>query len=380
MNHSQMAQDAIWQRLLDRQPIAGEALRYGVITTGIFCRIGCPSPAPLRENLRLFADARDAHEAGMRACRRCHPDTHSLPDNDDTCDKAHWLIAVCRQLEQSVARGEPLPTLAALSECHGISTSHLQRRFRALLGLSPREYATGLRQLQFHVLLEEGLSVTEAILAAGYRSSSRAYARDDGITPSARQSGGKGEVLLALHWRCSFGVPEQRCWLSAGISERGVVAIQLTDSRDAGQQALETRLPKARWQHIDPQDEHGTSLHALLGARLLALCEQPDISHALYLELPLDIRGTAFQLSVWGQLNATLSGETLSYRQLAEALERPTASRAVANACGANPLALLTPCHRVVRGDGGLGGYRWGVEIKQARLAQEAETGPQPRS
>lgn len=190
--------------------------------------------------------------------------------------------------------------------------------------------------------------------------------------------GGKGETLLGLHWPCSFGVPEQHCWLSAGISERGVVVIQLTDSREAGQQALEARLPKACWQHIDPQDENGQSLHAVLGARLLVLCEQPEIIHALFLEFPLDIRGTAFQLTVWQQLNATLSGNTLTYRQLAETLERPTASRAVANACGANPLALLAPCHRVVRGDGGLGGYRWGVELKQARLAQEARDRVKP--
>lgn len=159
-----------------------------------------------------------------------------------------------------------------------------------------------------------------------------------------------------------------------------MVVIQLSDSREAGQQALEARLPRANWQQMETgtDGQHGSAhaasrlLHASLGARLLALCEQPETSHALLLELPLDVRGTAFQLRVWQQLNATVSGDTLTYRQLAEALERPTASRAVANACGANPLALLTPCHRVVRGDGGVGGYRWGVPLKQARLAQES--------
>ncbi|MCO7233290.1 MULTISPECIES: bifunctional transcriptional activator/DNA repair enzyme AdaA [unclassified Cobetia] len=417
---AQGCDEAIWQRLLARQPISGEALRYGVITTGIFCRIGCPSPAPRRDNLRLFADCHAARAAGMRACRRCHPEqpdkpdrpqadkqtrhpvratpgapmmpesnaplsrastaARSTPEDAASTPATPWPLTVCRQLEQAVAAGEPTPPLASLAAEHGISASHLQRRFTALLGLSPSEYSAGLRQMQFHALLEEGHGVTEAIIAAGYRSSSRAYARRDGITPSARRSGGQGEDLLALHWPCRFGVPEQSCWLSAGLSARGVVVIQLSDSREAGQQALEARLPKASWQQMETETDgqdgsaHTASrlLHASLGARLLALCEQPETSHALLLELPLDVRGTAFQLRVWQQLNATVSGDTLTYRQLAEALERPTASRAVANACGANPLALLTPCHRVVRGDGGLGGYRWGVPLKQARLAQES--------
>ncbi|MGO2416122.1 MAG: bifunctional transcriptional activator/DNA repair enzyme AdaA [Cobetia crustatorum] len=365
------ADEALWQRVLSRQGNPGETIRYGVITTGIFCRVGCPSPSPLRDNVRIYPDNQTARAAGLRACRRCHPESER---EVGAIESNHWLLATCRQLEAAIAAGETAPSLATLATRAGLSTSHLQRRFKTLLGLSPAEYASGLRQLRFHDLLEQGSSVTDAILAAGYRSTSRAYARADGISPSVRQQGGKGETLLGLHWPCSFGIPEQHCWLSAGVSERGVVVIQLTDSREAGQQALEARLPKACWQHIDPQDENGQSLHAVLGARLLVLCEQPEISHALFLELPLDIRGTAFQLTVWQQLNATLSGNTLTYRQLAEALERPTASRAVANACGANPLALLTPCHRVVRGDGGLGGYRWGVELKQARLAQEAET------
>lgn len=374
MTPSRAAQDAIWQRLLARQSIAGELLRYGVITTGIFCRIGCPSPPPRRDNVRFFPDTRAAHAAGLRACRRCHPETDSSSDNREIPDMPHWLIAVCRQLEAAVAESRPTPSLSRLAILTGLGSSHLQRRFKAWLGLSPSDYASGLRQLRFHDLLEQGRGVTDAILTAGYRSTSRAHARAGGMTPSARSKGGSGETLLAMHWPCSFGMPEHHCWLSAALSERGVVAIQLTDSRDAGQSALEARLPEADWQQVTPDDEAGQSLHAMLGARLLALCETPQTSQTLFIELPLDVRGTAFQLRVWQQLNTTLSGETLTYRQLAEALGRPTASRAVANACGANPLALLTPCHRVVRGDGGLGGYRWGVELKQARLAQEAES------
>jgi AraC family transcriptional regulator, regulatory protein of adaptative response / methylated-DNA-[protein]-cysteine methyltransferase len=342
--------EARWGAIIARDRAADGAFVYGVRTTGIYCRPWCPSRRPNRENVMLFEDGGSAEGAGFRACKRCAPQHGNAED-----PHAAAMLRACRQIEEA----EREPSLRELADAAGLSQFHFQRLFKATIGVTPKQYALGRRQGRLRELLHGDTSVTDALLDAGFESSGGAYAQGAGMlgmTPGEYQRGAPGAAISAAVTQCSLG------WALVAATERGVCAIEFGDEPEALWQRLVARFPQAS---ISAGD---TAFEGVL-AQVLALIETP---HAR-LDLPLDIRGTAFQRQVWEALRSLHTGETVSYGQLAERIGRPSATRAVAQACGANTLAVAIPCHRVVRGDGELGGYRWGIERKRALLAREAE-------
>lgn len=345
-----LTDEARWAAIEARDRAADGAFVYGVRTTAVYCRPWCPSRRPLRANVALFDTSADAERAGFRPCKRCRPAAGPAED-----PHAAAVLAACRQIEAA----EQEPTLRELAERAGISPFHFQRLFKAALGVTPKQYALAHRQRRLRERLAERASVTDALLDAGFESGAGAYADGAsplGMTPSAYRRGAPGEVIAVAVAPCSLG------WAMVAATARGVCAIELGDEP----QALRERL-RARFLHAELRE--GDAAFGALVARVLAFIEAPRAA----LDVPLDIRGTAFQRRVWEALRTLRPGETVSYAQLAERIGRPTAARAVAQACGANTLALAIPCHRVVRGDGGPGGYRWGAARKRAILAREAE-------
>jgi AraC family transcriptional regulator of adaptative response/methylated-DNA-[protein]-cysteine methyltransferase len=326
---------------------AGDSFVYAVRTTGIYCRPGCASRRPRRENVRFFDEPALARMAGYRPCLRCRPD-QDRPDPD-----ADSVALACRLIEAA----ETPPSLTVLAAAVGLSPFHFQRRFKAAVGLTPAAYARARRSQRIREALAGDGPVTEAIYAAGFNSSGRFYeaAADSlGMTPTAFKKGGHGEVIR-------FAV--RPCWLGqvmVAATERGVCAITLGDDPQALLADLRARFAQAQLVAADADFEH-------LVAQALAVVEHPARGHAL----PLDIRGAAFQQRVWDALRRIPAGATASYGQIAAAIGAPGSARAVARACASNALAVAIPCHRVVRADGALAGYRWGVERKQAILTRE---------
>jgi len=335
-----------WRRVLERDPTADGAFVYAVRTTGVYCRPSCPSRRPRRERVLFFASPEEAERAGFRPCRRCRPGEAVSP-------WARLVEAVCRRLAE-----DPALPLSALAEGLGVRAERVRRAFRRVLGVSPREYRSALRQERFRTALRAGEGVASALYGAGYGSPSRVYGREGaplGMTPARYRKGGEGLTVryaLAETW---LG------WLLVAVTERGVCAVRLGDGPEALREDLRREFPRARL------EEDGAGLEPVLSAvraRLEAPPPHPD--------LPLDLRATAFQARVWALLRSIPYGERWTYRQVAEALGQPGAVRAVARACASNPVALLVPCHRVVRSDGSPGGYRWGPERKEALLEEEA--------
>lgn len=322
---------------------------YGVLTTGVFCRPSCPSRMPRPEHLRWFADGDAARQAGFRPCKRCRPDQP---------DEASRLAAVARHIEAHADEPLPLARLAALA---GLSPAHLQRRFRAAFGVSPRQLQDAVRMRTLKGELRRGQPVADAIYTAGFGSPSRVYgeaARHLGMTPSAYRRGGAGETLAYAVRGTALGP------LLMAASERGVCFAQFGASAEALLAQLRAEFPRAEVVRSDA--EHSPALDAwidALDAHLSRGAHRPD--------LPLDLRGTAFQMRVWRFLLGLDEAQVVSYGELARAIDAPSAQRAVASACGANRIAVLVPCHRVLRGDGALGGYRWGLERKRALLDAE---------
>lgn len=345
MNTLPITEDPRWAQLLARDPQA--TFVYAVRTTGIYCRPACPSRRARPEHVTFFADAGEAQAAGYRPCRRCRPEAES--------EQQRWAARIthaCRQLEE----GDP-PTLAALAADAGVTPWHFHRRFRALTGVTPRAYAAARRAERLRDGLPQAASVTEAIYAAGYGSSSRFYAASPaalGMAPQHFRRGGQGERITFAVGECSLGA------LLVAQSDRGLCAILLDASPEALVQQLQDRFPRAELAAAGPA-------FAQVMAQVAGLMDQPQAG----LPLPLDIRGTLFQQRVWQALCAIPPGTTVSYRALATQIGMPSAVRAVALACAANPLAVAIPCHRVVRQDGALSGYRWGVERKRALLQRE---------
>lgn len=335
----QCTDDEAWDLVHSRDRAADGHFVYAVRTTGVYCRPSCPSRRPRRENVRFFDRPADAERAGFRACRRCHP-ASTAPD----------LVARAREvLEQA---GEA-PSLAALAASLGVSAGHLQRTFRAATGLSPRAWAERLRSERLRRALQEGTTVSRAIFDAGFGSSSQAYAtatRHLGMTPGAYRRGGAG-----LDIRYAFGDSSLGRVLVAWTS-RGVCAVYPGPDDAALVRALGAEFPRATRTVATDAPEVAAVLAAIDG-------DGPTPA--------LDPQGTAFQRSVWTALAAIPRGATRSYTDIARGLGRPRAVRAVAGACAANNIAVLIPCHRVLRGDGGLGGYRWGEERKRRLLAGE---------
>lgn len=340
--------ETCWAAVAGRDAAADGKFLYGVMTTGVYCRPGCTSRVPLRRNTRFFATAAAAVAAGLRPCKRCRPDEESA-----SARRVAAIERACALLRAS----ETMPSLAELAAAAGISRFHFHRVFKEIVGTTPRDYATSLRLARLGEKLDAGRPIAAAIYEAGFGSSSRAYEAAPsglGMTPGARRRRGLGETIRFATIETPLG------WALVAASRRGVCMTALADDRDSLGEALRQRFPQATLEAGDAGlDDWATSVVRCITAP----GERPD--------LPLDIRGTAFQAQVWRALRQIPLGETATYGEIAAALGRPAAVRAVGRACGANPLALLVPCHRVVRKDGDLGGYRWGIERKLALLGRE---------
>jgi AraC family transcriptional regulator of adaptative response/methylated-DNA-[protein]-cysteine methyltransferase len=338
--------DDRWRAVISRDPAADGAFLYGVITTGVYCRPTCPSRRPRRDNARFFSSTAEAEAAGLRACKRCRP--------GDGGGHAELVARACRLLETT----DETPDLAGLAAAVGLSRHHFHRVFTAETGVTPKAYAEARRAERLRQQLDGGATVTEAIYAAGFGSNGRFYASSTarlGMTPGRFRDGGADTRVRFAVGQCSLGA------ILVAATDRGVCAIELGEEPDELVRSFQDRFHQA---DLVGGDE---GFEALV-ARVVGLVERPERST----DLPLDVRGTAFQERVWRALQEIPPGTTATYTELAAAIGAPTAVRAVAGACAANRLAVAIPCHRVVRTDGSLSGYRWGVERKRALLEREA--------
>lgn len=321
---------------------------YAVRTTGIYCRPGCASRLPLRRNVQFFDHPADAIAAGFRACKRCKP-VRTLPVD------AHiaGIASACALMAQGV---EP-PALEVLAQHAGLSPDRFRKVFKRKLGVTPRQYGEALRRARLHARVPDAASVTQAVYEAGFNSVSSVYGnvgRLLGMKPASYRRGGTNESIYYAIGTSYLGA------VLIAATRLGLCAIQLGDNPRSLVQALRKRFPAA--------DVSASPLLTAALARVLQFIEQP----ADGLDLPLDVRGTAFQQRVWSAMQAIPAGKTCSYRELAAMIDAPTSARAVAQACGANKLAVVIPCHRVHASDGGLGGYRWGIDRKRALVDRES--------
>ena len=341
--------DPRWQRVVARDASADGAFWYAVSTTGIYCRPSCGARLARPEHVRFYVSREAAERDGFRPCKRCRPDAQARSQ-----EQAEAIVRACRQIEQA----ESTPALEVLAHEAGMSRFHFHRLFKAMVGLTPRAYAQAWRSGRVRAALQDEDSVLAAVYAAGYASTGRFYADSDavlGMTPTRfRQGGADTQIRFAIA-ASVLGA------LLVAQSARGICAIALGDDPDRLARDLQDRFPQAVLVGDDADFAHTV-------AQVVGFVETP----ALGLDLPLDIRGTAFQQRVWQALREVPAGETVSYTALAQRLGVPRAVRAVASACAANTLAVAVPCHRVVRQDGSLSGYRWGVERKRALIEREA--------
>jgi AraC family transcriptional regulator of adaptative response/methylated-DNA-[protein]-cysteine methyltransferase len=340
--------DPRWPAIVARLAAADGTFVYSVRTTGVYCRPSCGARRARPENVRFHADPAEAERAGFRPCRRCRPDQASRAEQH-----AALVVAACRAIETA----EPVPTLDALAAEAAMSPFHFHRVFKAITGLTPKAYATAHRGRRVRAELAKRGPVSAAIYDAGYGSSGRFYDEAGaqlGMRPAEYREGGVNAEIRFAIGQCSLGA------ILVARSARGVCAIHLGDEPEVLVRELEDRFPHATLIGGDPDFE-------ALVARVVGLVESPGVGA----DLPLDVRGTAFQQRVWRALREIPAGSTASYTEIARRIGAPTAVRAVARACAANPLAVAIPCHRVVRTDGGLSGYRWGIERKQALLGRE---------
>lgn len=345
-----VANDPRWAAVLSHDARADGRFFYSVRTTGVYCRPSCAARAARPENIAFHASAEAAERAGFRACKRCKPDQASLPEQ-----QAALITAACHQIEHA----ETPPSLEQLACATGLSTFHFHRVFKRVTGVTPKQYASAHRADRVRRELDRAATVTEAIFEAGFNASSRFYESAGqrlGMTPSRYRAGGADSDIHFAVGQCSLGA------ILVAQSTRGVCAILLGDDPDALTRELQDCFPKANLIGADTDYEQHV-------AQVIGLIETP----AAGLALPLDVRGTAFQQRVWQALRDIPAGSTASYSEVAQRIGSPTAVRAVAQACAANKLALAIPCHRVVRNDGALSGYRWGVERKRALLEREAK-------
>lgn len=321
---------------------------YSVATTGVYCRPSCPARLANRKNVTFHASCTDAEKAGFRPCKRCKPNEPSLHDR-----YAAKVAEACRLIEEA----EEPPKLGELARATGLSTYHFHRVFKAIAGVTPKAYAIAHRQKRVRESLKRSRSVTEAIHEAGFNSSGRFYASSDevlGMTPSDFRSGGTNADMRFAVGECSLGS------ILVAASDKGIAAILFGEDPETLVHDLEDRFPNANLIGDDRAFED-------VMAKVVGLVEAPEVG----LDLPLDVRGTAFQHRVWQALREIPVGTTATYREIAEKIGMPKAVRAVAAACAANKIAVAIPCHRVVRNDGSLSGYRWGVDRKRRLLDRE---------
>ena len=350
----------VFQSLSRRRCLAAVASRdarldsafvYAVRSTGIYCRPSCPSRRPHAKQLQFFALPAAAERAGFRACLRCRP------QHAQRSAQSELITRVCREIESSAVAERPAD-LRRLAASAGISAQHLQRTFRQMMGITPRQYADAIRVARLKSNLRKGTDVTTSLHEAGYSSPSRLYEKSDaqlGMTPATYGRGGSGMKISYTIADCALG----RVLVAA--TDRGISAVYLGDADKPLAAALGSEYPRAEISRSP--EKHSQWVHAIV--RHLAGA-QPQ------LDLPTDVAATAFQRRVWEALRAIPFGATRTYSEVAHSLGRPTATRAVARACATNPTSLVIPCHRVIRRDGSLGGYRWGLHRKQLLLAQES--------
>ena len=343
-----LADEQRWEAVRRRDPAAVGAFYYSVRTTGVYCRPTCAARLPRRENVAFHLTCADAERAGFRPCKRCRP-------NEPTLAERHTLAVqkACRLIERS----ETLPSLATLAAAAGLSAFHFHRIFKEVTGVTPKAYGDACRARRMRQELDQCDTVTEALYGAGFNSNGRFYASAPdvlGMTATRFRAGGEGTIIRFAVGECSLGP------ILVAATEKGVCAIALGDDPDALVRSLQDRFSNAKLIGGDREFEQQV-------AKIVGLVEQP----ARGLDLPLDIRGTAFQRRVWDAIRAIPAGSTASYSELAKRLGKPNSVRAVAQACASNTIAVAIPCHRVVRMDGSLAGYRWGVERKRALLARE---------
>ena len=341
--------EARWEAVVRRDRAADGTFYYAVRTTGVYCRPSCPARRARRENVQFYVTCEAAEQAGFRPCQRCRP--HQV---GGAAQHAVAVEKACRIIEDA----EVLPSLEALAAAVGMSRYHFHRIFKAITGVTPKAYAVAQRAQRVRDELSRAATVTEAIYDAGFQSNGHFYATSSeilGMTPSQFRSGGHGASLRFAVGQCSLGS------ILVAATHKGVCAILLGDDPETLVRDLQDRFPEAQLLGGDLDFEQ-------VVARVIGFVEAP----ALGLDLPLDVRGTAFQQRVWQALRQIPAGTTASYRDIARRLGAPKAVRAVAQACASNAIAVAIPCHRVVHHDGTLSGYRWGVERKRALLDREA--------
>ncbi len=343
-----LSEDDMFNALVDRDSRVDGRIFYAITSTGIYCRPVCTARKPLRKNVRFYLSTGAAERAGYRACKRCHP-------KEAVRDPAMELVErACLDIDAHI-EGES--SLRVIADRIGSSPHHLQRTFKAMLGVSPKEYIAARRIERFKHSVRGGNGVAAAIYDAGYGSSSRLYERANaelGMTPATYRDGGAGVAISYTTTVTELG------WLLVGRTANGICAVRLGDSPEELIASLSDEFPRAE---------------AVEGDSTLteAVCQITGhfAGSPSRVDLPLDVRATAFQRRVWDALQAIPSGETRTYAEVAQSIGQPTAFRAVATACASNPVAIAVPCHRVVRTDGGLGGYRWGIERKAEILNRE---------
>ncbi len=346
--------DPRWQAVVECNAEADGQFVYAVKTTGIYCAPSCVSRQPNPKNVVFYADANEAEQAGFRPCKRCRQGLISLAQHHN-----RQIEQACRLIEQAE---NPL-TLITLAAAVGISPYHFHRLFKARTGVTPKEYALALRTRRVRERLLEDMPVTQAIYQSGYVSDGRFYESAGltlGMTPKAFKNGGRGMEVWFAVGKCSLGA------ILVAESSRGICAILLGDDPESLVQQLQDSFPHAALCGADPDFEQRM-------ASIIGFVDAPQTG----LALPLDIRGTAFQQRVWQALREIPFGTTVSYSQIAQKIGSPKSVRAVAGACAANLLAVAIPCHRVVKNDGQISGYRWGIERKRKILAQEEKMGSQ---
>ena len=342
--------DPRWASVVARDPAADGKFVYSVKTTGVYCRPSCAARTARPENVQFHATCADAASAGFRPCKRCKPEQPSLAEQH-----LATVAAICKFIEEA----ETVPGLKELAERAGLSAYHFHRVFKAATGVTPKAYAAAHRARRVRSELDRSATVTDAIYGAGYNSGGRFYEKSNavlGMTPSNYRAGGASTEIRFAVGECSLGS------ILVAATERGVCAIFLGDEPDALVRDLQDRFPRADLIGGDKTFEE-------IIAKVVGFVEAPGLG----LDLPLDVRGTAFQQRVWQALAEIPAGVTVSYTEVARRLGSPKAVRAVAHACAANAIAVAIPCHRVVRNDGGLAGYRWGVERKRALLEKESK-------
>jgi AraC family transcriptional regulator of adaptative response/methylated-DNA-[protein]-cysteine methyltransferase len=345
---SYLTDEERWEAVIRRENTAADAFFYSVKTTGVYCRPSCPARLARRENVTFHLTAEDAERAGFRACKRCKPNDPSAHG-----EQAAIVAKACKLITDAE---EPL-SLDALAGAIGMSPWHFHRVFKSMTGLTPKAYAAAHRAKRMHEELSRRGTVTSAIYNSGFNSNGRFYAESNkrlGMKPTEFKAGGDGATIRFAAGECSLGS------ILVAASDLGICSIAIGDDPNMLVRELQDRFPNAELIGGDQQFER-------MVARVVAFVENPSAG----LELPLHVQGTAFQQRVWKALCDIPCGATCTYSELAQKLGQPNATRAVAGACAANPLAVAIPCHRVVRTDGSLSGYRWGVERKAKLLRVE---------